>query len=564
MIASLRPGAARPTSIEVVRIGVTRCSVRAMRKLVCAALLLAFACNHNPRRDAALERARVARARGDMVGEALALRDACNAAPDDRDLCQRADQAFSAAGERTIEAGRRACTGIAPTLAAVDTCLAAVGEIRKLMPDHPEAARLAEAASRQHLARCLADSPAWQTSIDAAIELVRCEQAREQQIGLPSYSQRVLAARTAARDQIVALADTPAFASKPGATAELVSAAACLTSTPALVSRAETSRRAFLDHAAATIDLRLKSSTPLPRVCDTAASALSDRASCGPRRRTATDGPTITVIGDVELSRVQHEAHETTESKDYVAGIIRFPNPDYQPAVNDERNARQAKDSAEQQAKRDESDCRSAESALSSASSCSSCPERTERDRACNAARTSQSLYDSRTRDWERARRHLDATPSISEREDIRTATYVVTHHTWRAGWSGRLRSDGATIADSGGTTTSDDATAGAPVAGVPADPMTYPGTRWFVGPIRDQVAARIAATVDAGLKRRASDLAVSCPAPLAWTADWLECWARVRLWAGAPPARDALLRAVGETKDARRGPMWDQVGCEH
>jgi len=522
-------------------------------------LLVVVACTRNVQRDEALRRANLAHARGDYVSEALALRDACNAAPDDKDICQRANQAFATAQDQSREAGRRACTDIAPTLAAVDRCLAAVGEIRKLMPDHPDAARLAEAASRQHLARCFADSPSWQTTIDAAVELVRCEEAREQQIGLSTYSQQVLGARTNARDQILRLADHPSYQNKPGALAELIGAAACLTATPDLVTRAQSTRKAFFDHERATIDLRLTLSTPLPDLCEAAASTLPGRAACGRQQ----GAPTVTIVGDVALAPVDHDVYESTESKDYVAGIIRFANPDYQPAVNDERNARQAKDQAEQQARRDESDCRSAESSLSSAGSCSSCSERSERDRACNAAQSSQSLYQSRTSDWERARRHLDDTPSIKEREDIRTATYIVKHHTWRASWSGRLRSDGTTTPTGGATTATDLETSGAPVAGVPSDPVTYPGTRWFVGTIRDQVAARIAATVDAGLKRRASDLAVSCPAPLQWTNDWLDCWSRVRLWAGAPQTDDALLRAVGETKDARRGPQWDQVHCQ-
>ncbi len=335
-------------------------------------------------------------------------------------------------------------------------------------------------------------------------------------------------------------------------------AATCLTPTPDLVTRVGVTRDAFVSKARATIDLRT-TGAGLPDLCATVAGALPDRTACGSPRPGA---PTITVAGDIAIAPVEHTVYETSESKDYVAGIIRFNNPDYQPAVNEERNSRQSKDSAEQQHRRDESDCRSAESALSSAGSCSSCPERNERERACNASRSSESMYRSRTSDWERARRNLDNTPAIKEREDIRTANYIVKHHTWRTGWTAQLRNEGSTVPASGGTQTTDQETSGAPIAGVASDPVSYPGNRWYIAPVRDQVAAKIAETVDGALQRRASDLAVNCQAPLQWTNEWLDCWARVRLWAAGKRDLDPLLKLVGMIKDQRRGTIWEPVRC--
>lgn len=528
-----------------------------MSRLVLVLSLVA-ACTPNVPRDQALSRAEAARRAGDHVGEALALRDACVFDPGNSELCKRADKAWAAAQQRTRDDARARCTNIPPTLAGIDACLAAVGEIRKLAPDHPEAAELADAAAKQHLARCFADSPAWQTAIDAAIELVRCEEARAPQIGLATYAQQVQAARVNARDQLMALADHPAYAERTGALSELLAAATCLTPTPDLVTRAQATRAAFVSKSRATIDLRTTGAS-LPELCSAVASALPDRAGCGAPKPSA---PTITVVGDVAIAPVEHTVYETTEAKDYVAGIIRYDNPDYPPAVNEERNARQSKDSAEQQFRRDESDCRSAESALSSAGQCSSCPERTERERACNAARSSESMYRSRTGDWERARRTLDNTPAIKEREDIRTAHYIVKHHTWRTGWTASLRNEGSTIPASGGTETSDQETSGAPIAGVPSDPVTYPGNRWYVAPVRDQVAAKIAELVDGALQRRASDLSAQCQAPLQWSNEWLDCWARVRLWAAGKRELDPLLRLVGMIKDQRRGALWEPVRC--
>ena len=524
-----------------------------------AVLLLVVGCAKNVHRDEALARASAARTRGDYVGEALAMRDACQAAPKDHDVCTSANRAWISAQQQSVVAAGSACASVVPE--TVDPCLAAVGEIRKLNPTSRDAARYAEEAMVQHVKRCFADSPDRDTSIDGAVQAIRCLEARKSRINIPVYDQQVWAARINAKDQLLRLVEHPAYLDKAGATYELYAAAMCLTPTPDLVGRAQESRGAFVDKHRASIDLRVVPSQPLPDLCRSTMRLLDTRAVCGAPKPGA---PQIAIVGEVALMAVEHAAYEDTESKDYVAGIIRFENPEYQPAMNDERTARFAKESAEQQYRRDESDCRSAESALSSRSSTcsSSCPERDERDRACNRKSSSESMYRSRESEWHSALRRLDSTPPISEREDIRTATYSVRHHAWRAPWSAQLRNDGRTFSVAGETQARDRETSGAPVAGVPADPLTRPGDRWFVPAIRDQVAHELAKTVDAALKRRASDLAVSCPGAHQWKNEWLDCWAKARFWAGDPAKADALLELVGADHDEKGGPAWGPLLC--
>ncbi len=533
--------------------------MHARRLVVVLLVVFAASCAKNLPRDQALARAKAARAQGDFVGEALALRDACNFARDDHDLCKRADQSWAAARARTLHDARAACADVAPSLNGVDTCLGGVAQIRRLEPGDRDAAELATAAARQHIARCFADSPAWQTSIEAAVELIRCEEARAAQIDVPLYAEQVAAARVNARDQLLRLADHPAFGDRHGATAELVAAATCLAPTPQLGERARASRGMFIDRLRGSIDLRASSSTPLPDLCAAAASGLGGRAVCNAPRPNA---PQLTVNGEITLLPVEHSAFDSTESVEYVAGIIRFPNPAYQPAVDRERSARQSKDQAESVARRDRSDCSSDESTLSSQSSCGDCPARAERDRSCNAAQSSESLFRSRTSEWEQTNRDLAQTPAISERDDVRTATYSVRHHTWRAPWRARLRNDGQPITAGGETTAVDRETAGVAVANVPSDPMTYPGNRWFITGARDQIAGKLAEILDEALRRRASDLHVSCNGALAWTNDWLDCWARVRFWGGAPADPAALLRVVGQASDRKRAGSWPAVQC--
>jgi hypothetical protein len=523
-----------------------------------ALVLVVVGCG-NAARDAALDRAKVARARGDIVGEALALADACRAAPDDKDLCAKAQQASKAAHEFAQQNARTACTDVS-TPAAVDRCLDSVAQVRRMAPQDPEAARLAEVAGRRHAALCEADSPAWQTSFADMLQLVRCEEARAPQIALQSYAQEVENSRGLARDQLLALLGQKAFEGHAGAAAEILAAASCLVASPDIVDRARAARVAFVEKNRASIDLRATMTTPLPELCTGAAEALGGRAVCAAPRASA---PQLTVIGDIAIEPVEHSAADSVESRDYVAGIIRFRNPDYDPAVRDEQFTHRSKEDAERDWRRDQSDCSSAESALSRASSCSSCPERTDRDRACGKSRSSEDMYRQRERDWDRARSHLSNTPQMKEREDIRTATYSVRTHHWRAVWRAQLRNDGKQLAIGGETSAEDRETAGAPVAGVPADPLTYPGNRWFVPAIREQAAVQLAQILDGALKRRASDLEVSCNGELVWSGDWLDCWARVRLWAGRPPVADALLGVVeGETDRKRAGTAWPALRC--
>ncbi|MBS1124169.1 MAG: hypothetical protein H6Q90_6397, partial [Deltaproteobacteria bacterium] len=103
-------------------------------------VVLAVGCAKNLPRDQALARAKAARAAGDYVGEALALRDACNFAHDDKDLCNRAELTWTAARTWAVQNARNACAEVAPSLTGVDTCLGAVSEIRRLEPNDPEAA----------------------------------------------------------------------------------------------------------------------------------------------------------------------------------------------------------------------------------------------------------------------------------------------------------------------------------------------------------------------------------------------------------------------------------------
>src|SRR5690348_12184203 len=95
-------------------------------------LLLAACHPPNPARDEALRRAADARARGDLPGEALALRDACTAAPRDATTCTRAQNAMAAAITGARSGAEIACQLADASASSLDGCLAAIAAIRRL------------------------------------------------------------------------------------------------------------------------------------------------------------------------------------------------------------------------------------------------------------------------------------------------------------------------------------------------------------------------------------------------------------------------------------------------
>src|SRR4051812_23764163 len=69
----------------------------------------------------AMERAEAAHGRGDHFGEALALRDACRAAPDENEICRAAKEAADEVIGKQLETAQGPCaTDPTPCLAALE------------------------------------------------------------------------------------------------------------------------------------------------------------------------------------------------------------------------------------------------------------------------------------------------------------------------------------------------------------------------------------------------------------------------------------------------------------
>ncbi|MCB9572320.1 MAG: hypothetical protein H6709_09570 [Kofleriaceae bacterium] len=510
---------------------------------VCALLWLGCG-GHNLARDRALAAADAARARGDVVGEAVALRDACAAAPRDTKLCARAADTLQVALAATRDAADAACALADASAPALDGCLAAVAWVRVLDPADLVAQHLADVAGRAQVAACgpLPDEPT------AAIRLVRCAEAREAAIATPTYAAWVTTTRQHAAAQLIGLAAGPDVAARDGAQLALLGAAQCLAPSDELTRRSDQAATAFVAAIRPDLVVRLRG----PRVgdvCAAAAGGLADRVACA----VAPDDDAIVVDAALVIDPVQHQAWESLRTERYLAGVDRIENPAYLVRADDERSSREAMREAERHYLRDDARCDEAEQAYRKLY-CTDCAELEARDRACDRARVSKELYERRESDWQRARNDLDATAPVLEQEDWRDDTFTVRTHRWTAAWHADLAGPAGGVAQVGGATSVDDQEhGGSRAAGIGADPLTEPTGAWYAAAVRDQLGAQIAAVADAELARRVQQARATCPADApAWTADWLDCWARATFLAGDSPRGATLLRTEAAADDRR------------
>ncbi len=525
------------------------------RALLLAGLVLVLpACaSRNVARDRALAAADQARARGDVVGEALALREACAAAPRDAAVCGRATRVRDQALAITRDAAEAACAIADASAPALDGCLAALAPLRALDPADLTAGRLADAAGRIHAARCGRGGE----DVSTALRQARCAEAKQAAIATAGYAAWVTARRHDAAGRLLEVAAARDVVERAGAQAALLGAARCLAPSDELARRATAAHAAFVAGARHALVVRVRGDVT-GELCGAVAAALGERVACGPEVEGA-----VVLDADVTLDAVRHAAWEDVRTQRYLAGVERRDNPAYYVRADDEQRSREAMRDSERRWQRDQEECEAAEAAYTRAS-CTACPEQDERDRVCAHAETSEELFRQRERDWQRARADLDATPAVLEHEDWRDATYTVVHHQWTAGWSAIVTGpDGAHARVAGSTSIGDEAHDGSRAAGVGPDPLTEPRDGWQLGAVQAQLVDELVRLASDELGRRVQALRAWCPADApAWTGEWLDCWATSTLWAGASVAGDALLAVEAAADDRRTGEALAGVTC--
>jgi hypothetical protein len=454
------------------------------------------------------------------------MSDACAAAPGDRALCERAGQVKARAILATRDSAAAACALADASEGALAGCVAALGPIRRLDPSDPVALELAELAGRHRAASCgePPDDPAL------AIARVACGEPWAASIAAPGFDAWVGGARAHAAARLGAVPARPGS----GAEAALLAASACLAPHDDLVSRRDRAVARFVEDARVPLSIEASGDAVDGTLCAAVAHGLGGRVSCG--------AGGIAVRAHLGIDPVAHTVDESLRTERYLAEVLRDENPAYQPNVRDERRSREEMRDAEERYRIDQAECDRA-TAEHAKTYCTDCPELRDKERVCAGAEVSRGLFLRREEDWRAARDRLDATPAILEREVWADASFTVQVHTWRAVWLAEIDLGAGAVAVMGQVTTSDATHQGSHAAAIGADPLTPPDAGWHLAPVRDQVAAEIAARVGADLADRVAATRSSCPAEhAAWEADWLDCWARARAWSGEGISGSALL----------------------
>jgi hypothetical protein len=521
------------------------------------AVLLVVACGGNSLRDQALESAKAARARGDLVGETLAMRQACAADPKNQKVCAQTAEMDARALAQTKAAAWAACSLVdTQSPQTITVCVDALAPLRKLFPTEPDAIALADRAGTAFASHC-GNEPA--ADLATAIARVRCADAGIEAFATATYAAFARQTRLDAAGAMISLASS--MDDRLGARAALLSAAWCVHASEDVRPQLETALRTFAAASAPTLHVRSKG-MPAGDLCAATASALGDRLQC----TAAADSRSVVLESTVSFGDTDHRTSERTATQRYLAGTDRYENPEYRVRARDELHTRAEARQAEQLYRGEQQACDEADAALTRANYCYDCQPRYDRDSACRRADDAKAMWEARESDWTNAKTTLDNTPAIIEQEDWRDASYVVRDHVWASPWEAQLRAlPGQTSHAAGVATYEDSESRGSDVAGVAADPLSAPTGTWYLPQARQQVAATLANLVSTELAARVSTLRGRCPgeAP-AWSDPaWLDCYATAILVGGSDASLgETLLRAETAAWDRARGAGFPTLVC--
>jgi hypothetical protein len=515
--------------------------------LACIIASLALtACPSNALKDAALKRATQAHRNGDLAGEALALREACAAEPSDKDVCRRSTESSANALNSLKVTARTQCELASTARENMDACVQAIAQARQLASADPEVELIADNAGRSQAEFCNSLVTATPPPAPDAVRLARCATARQTQIATPTFTQWVIRSRQVAATAIEQLTTQPGFAGNAGATAVLLSTAACLLPSDDLRTRANRAQAVYAGQMRPQLTLAGSGPIALDDICAASSELLggpNGRVAC---RNSSKLAPQLRYELVTNVSAVDHRVTERPMSQQYVARIDRRENPEYPAAVQRESSAREQVRRAEDDLRSKESLCSTMESALSRANSCYSCKERTDKDTYCGVADASRRSLDDRKKDARDAQDKLRDTPTTVEEKIFATARWTVRTHRWTASWQSQLATPAATSANWTGTAEYQDTEHEAvPQVNVAYDALTRPENGWQLVDVRSQIAKGLAAVVTSAIAAEGQRQRGKCSGAAQWEGGWLSCWAASSWWMGGQFDGASFLQAA-------------------
>ncbi|MBK7858092.1 MAG: hypothetical protein IPJ65_05610 [Archangiaceae bacterium] len=507
------------------------------------ALALLCLCQCNRALRDAMERAEAAHARGDHFGEAVALRDACQAAPGEQEICRAAKESADEIISRQLQ------TASGPCETEPNACLAALEVLSPFAgAEDPRLTGYFDRAGAMLDERC--ERAPLQTLEDAVFR-VRCVEAYRARVPTQGYAALI----GKVRQQSGAFVDQAAQqrAASPGVAWVHEALAGCLGGQAAYAPRVQAYRAAFEAAHGVRLAVTGQSSWRPGELCVALQRGLGTLLRCDGRGTEA-----LQVQVDTWVDPMTDSALREVRQVDVLDRRERFENPDYRHAQGKARRAQGQFDEAAKRARLARADCETAQGVLSRAGSCTNCRSRTEMDLECNRRNAAEDLEKRSRKELVAAQDALSRTPAFLERDVYRAVSYRYVQHHFRVPWHVRVSVEGGAPFERAGVLTFDSTESdGVPAANIAAIAYSEPTQQQRREGLEQAAYELAAASVAQELDRRAQARLATCPAPT----EPSDCQVEAQLLARQDPAAQ-FAADVGARLDLRTGQPWPKAAC--
>ncbi len=510
-------------------------------------LLCLSACR--PAWQDALEAGQRARDAGDDVGAAAQFLRACEqGAPEDTGACAAAKTTAARAAHEAIERSEKSCRS-----GEIGLCFSGLAPVRAVnaqgSKERSKIEELLEVCSEVHTSSC-GQLPL--RNLDDAVARYRCVALLRAEMALPAHETRV----DNQTHQIAAFLqqETHRHESKTafGAAAVNAGLAQCT------IGGTETKRWVDDDSALffsagrlpARVQIAGSSSSAKERLCQGLGRG---PLQCSDDMEAATTG--VAANGVLKIRKLKHTSKPTDKLIEYVAGIEKIANPEFESISRQIKAEARALREHEQAASAAKSECTRAGDALVKAGNCTSCAELTEQEKSCSKSKDLADVLQKAIDALDSKKAQLSRTPPELERERRATHSWIETRHTWTLPFE--LSIDGG-VAVQDSVVVEDTENPGFAPAHIEARKIHEPSTSSLQTQVEDRANAQVMAELTRQLVARAKALAPSCHAVVE-DGPRLDCELKALWYGGSEPVATWL----NELENRVTAP-WPRAACVH
>jgi hypothetical protein len=482
----------------------------------------------------AIEKEQALRAAGDDVNAAAAFRQACDqGAPPETKACEAARSTAARAAHEAIERGESACRA-----GELGVCFSALHGARGVTAENTKERatieELLEVASSMHMESC---SRLPLQNLDGATAAYRCLSLLRKEVALPAHATRIDRQAQKIAAFLLEEAHRHEVEQAFGAGAVHAGLARCM------VGGSET-KRLFDDDGARFLDqARLPAVVTISGLSPAAKDRLCAALKPGPLKcspaapdlvssEKGAEKNGVLANGALKLATLKHSSKPSTKVIEYIAGIDKVPNPDFDRLTREIEVDRRALRGTEKDAANGKEACAAAEAALVKAANCTACKEATERERICTKADALADDAKKANDDFDTKKVLLSRTPRTVEQNRMATHSWIETQHRWELPFE--VTVDGA-AALKDVLVVEDFEAPGFPPAGIIAKKLNEPTVATMRPTIEERATAHAQAELTRQLVARGKALAPTCHA-IADDGDGIDCQLRALWYGGADP----------------------------